>query len=212
MARSTTATREDILRTAARIFFRRGYARTSLEDIAAEVGLGKGSVAFQFKTKENLLLEVIAHNLNDADDKLLRPAFTNNKRPLDQLKAFLRLTCEYQKRHVNDLGCFFGRMSLELADISELVRLQLKHAFDHYISRISIAVAQAQREGELRHDVEPRELSYFILAQMEGAMVLMKTYRDVKQMERSFERLITLLEFLSPKGVSAPRQNVRMTR
>jgi AcrR family transcriptional regulator len=46
---------EDIYRAAARIFHRKGYAATSLQDIADEVGLLKGSLYYYIDSKEDLL-------------------------------------------------------------------------------------------------------------------------------------------------------------
>lgn len=204
MGRNSTVSRDEILRAAARAFFDNGYRVTSLDSIADALDINKGSVGFRFKSKENLLVEVIAHNLRQADEEVFKRAFTSDRSPLGQLKAFLRLACEFQKANVTNQGCFFGRMSLEVADRSEVVRLKLKQAFDQYLSHLSIAIVQAQQAGEIRSDVDPDELAYFILAQLEGAMVLVKTYRDSEQMERSFKRLVTLLEFLSPDGVEGP--------
>lgn len=205
MGRTATVMREDILKAAAQAFHENGYHRTSFEQIAERLGVAKGSVAFPFKTKENLLVEVIGHNLQDALDKVFAKSFTSDRSPLDQLKAFLWNICEYQKRHLDDLGCFFGRMSLEVSDVSEVVRLKLRQAFDQYLGYLKVAIIQAKEAGEIHKDVDVDDLAWFILAQMEGAMVLVKTYRDVGEMERSFMRLVTMLKLLGPAGVAAMR-------
>jgi TetR/AcrR family transcriptional regulator, cholesterol catabolism regulator len=49
------AREESIYRAAARIFQRKGYAATSLQDIADEVGLLKGSLYYYIESKEDLL-------------------------------------------------------------------------------------------------------------------------------------------------------------
>lgn len=209
MGRNAAISRESVLRTAAKVFFDKGYGRTTFALVADAAEVQKGSVAYRFGSKENMLIEVIEQNLRDADERVFKKAFTNDRSPLEQLEFFLRLTCEYQKSHPKDLGCFFGRMSLEVADLSELVRLKLKRAFDQYLSHLSFAIVQAQQARQIREDVDPDELAYFILAQMEGAMVLVKTYRDVVRMEQSFDRLITLLAFLRPEGVRGTRNRRR---
>lgn len=50
--------RKQLLEVAADLFGNRGYARTSIRDIAAAVGMLPGSMYYHFKSKEDLLLAV----------------------------------------------------------------------------------------------------------------------------------------------------------
>jgi AcrR family transcriptional regulator len=52
----------ELLDAALRIFAERGYANTRLEDIAAAVGVTKGTIYHYFETKEDLLRKAIEHN------------------------------------------------------------------------------------------------------------------------------------------------------
>jgi AcrR family transcriptional regulator len=51
----------ELLEAALTIFAERGYASTRLEDIAAAVGVTKGTIYHYFATKEDLLLRAIEH-------------------------------------------------------------------------------------------------------------------------------------------------------
>jgi AcrR family transcriptional regulator len=51
----------ELLEAALRIFAERGYASTRLEDVAAAVGVTKGTIYHYFATKEELLLRAIEH-------------------------------------------------------------------------------------------------------------------------------------------------------
>ncbi|WP_327086696.1 TetR/AcrR family transcriptional regulator [Nonomuraea sp. NBC_01738] len=57
---TTPETRTRILSAAQRLFAERGYAGTSLADIAAEVGLTKTAVAYHFHPKTSLASELVA--------------------------------------------------------------------------------------------------------------------------------------------------------
>jgi AcrR family transcriptional regulator len=52
----------ELLDAALRIFAERGYGNTRLEDIAAAVGVTKGTIYHYFETKEDLLRQAIEHN------------------------------------------------------------------------------------------------------------------------------------------------------
>lgn len=50
---------ELILEAAVELFSRYGYERTSIDDIAKHLGIGKGSVYLEFRTKEDILMRII---------------------------------------------------------------------------------------------------------------------------------------------------------
>jgi AcrR family transcriptional regulator len=60
---SGPAMRERILDTAARLFVERGYAATSVRDIAAELGIANPSLYYHFSSKADLLAHVLAEPL-----------------------------------------------------------------------------------------------------------------------------------------------------
>ena len=65
MARKTKAeaerTRLRILRTSLDVFLRKGYERTTFEDVAARIGLTKGAVYWHFKSKPVLLMALVEY-------------------------------------------------------------------------------------------------------------------------------------------------------
>ncbi len=51
--------RELILKTAEIIFEKYGYSKTSMDDIANEAYIGKGTIYYYFKSKEDIFLELV---------------------------------------------------------------------------------------------------------------------------------------------------------
>src|SRR5213592_2175766 len=58
LAHSMSARREELTRTAARLFAERGYHGTSLADLAEALGIQKASLYHHIESKEDLLWEV----------------------------------------------------------------------------------------------------------------------------------------------------------
>jgi AcrR family transcriptional regulator len=65
---AATTTRERILDVALDLFVRKGYAETSLREIAAELGFTKAALYYHFESKQDILitLHMRVHELTDA--------------------------------------------------------------------------------------------------------------------------------------------------
>lgn len=93
-------TRARILDSARRLFLTRGYAATSLADIALDVGLTKTAVAYHFHPKERLLVELVSPALADMAAEL--GPLPNRTRA--QRRALLRRLVEVLVRHRDVVG------------------------------------------------------------------------------------------------------------
>ncbi len=62
--------REKIVSTAKKIFFRKGYANTTIDEIAEKAGVGKGSIYLHFKNKDDLFVSLMIPTLNRLGEKL----------------------------------------------------------------------------------------------------------------------------------------------
>jgi AcrR family transcriptional regulator len=71
MARETVLdSRQEILRTAARLFQQRGYDATSMNDVAAALKLSKGGLYHHFQSKDEILFEIMDHAMQITEDRL----------------------------------------------------------------------------------------------------------------------------------------------
>lgn len=55
--------KQNIMDTAVKFFAEKGYHATSIQDIADELGIAKGAMYFYFKSKEDLLVQIVQHYL-----------------------------------------------------------------------------------------------------------------------------------------------------
>jgi AcrR family transcriptional regulator len=78
-----------IVDAAIRVIARQGYARTSLMDIASEVGMSKGAVHYHFPTKEALMAQVL-ETACDAAAQRTMGAWTASEDPAVALRSSLR--------------------------------------------------------------------------------------------------------------------------
>ncbi len=94
MARENTVdSRQEILRTAARLFQQRGYDATSMNDVAAALKLSKGGLYHHFQGKDEILFEIMNHAMEITQERVLAPV-RGIARPEDRLRALIRLHIE----------------------------------------------------------------------------------------------------------------------
>jgi AcrR family transcriptional regulator len=94
MARETVVdSRQEILRTAARLFQQRGYDATSMNDVAAALKLSKGGLYHHFQSKDEILYEIMNHAMEITQDRVLNPV-RGIADPEERLRALIRLHIE----------------------------------------------------------------------------------------------------------------------
>jgi AcrR family transcriptional regulator len=64
-------TRDEIQRTALKLFIEHGYDQTSLREIAERVGVTKAALYYHFPTKESILESVVAELAADVDELIV---------------------------------------------------------------------------------------------------------------------------------------------
>src|SRR2546421_5275089 len=67
---STTSTRDAILNATDRLLARFGFKKMTIEDLAREVGIGKGSVYLHFPSKEEIALSHIDRLIERLKERL----------------------------------------------------------------------------------------------------------------------------------------------
>jgi AcrR family transcriptional regulator len=94
MARETLVdSRQEILRTAARLFQQRGYDATSMNDVAAALKLSKGGLYHHFQSKDEILFEIMNHAMEMTQERVISPVRSIDD-PVERLRALIRLHLE----------------------------------------------------------------------------------------------------------------------
>ena len=86
--------RDEVLEIAASLFATRGYATTSIRDIAQHVGILSGSLYYHFASKEEILLEAHARGVAQAEVAVEQAIAKAEDRPWPRLAAACRAHLE----------------------------------------------------------------------------------------------------------------------
>jgi TetR/AcrR family transcriptional regulator len=91
--------RQYIFESAAGVFSKKGYHKTTVEEIAAAIGVSKGTIYYYFKNKEELYLAILREGI-DLFHEQLSLAAQSPAGPRDKIKKLIRghfIFCEKEK-------------------------------------------------------------------------------------------------------------------
>ena len=179
------ATRDQILDAAARLIHLRGYHGTSLDDVLRESGVGKGNFYYYFRSKEDLGFAIIDRVVERFLERTLEPAFVDlTADPLDQVRAFLDRLLEVQRQRNCVGGCPMGNLACELSDVHEGFRQRLADIFERWRVMLAATLERGRESGRLRADLDAASAAGFVVAALEGAILMAKVTRDISVMEK----------------------------
>jgi TetR/AcrR family transcriptional regulator, transcriptional repressor for nem operon len=184
------ATRDQILDAASRLIYLRGYHCTSLDDVLRESGIGKGNFYYYFRSKEELGFAIIDRLVHGFAERTLEPAFADaHADPVAQIHDFLDRLLENQRQRKCVGGCPMGNLASELSDVHEGFRQRLAGIFLRWGARLTDALEGGQATGRLRPDLDAAGLAQFVVAALEGAILLTKVTKDIAVMEQCVQHL-----------------------
>src|SRR5687767_5045591 len=188
--RDARATREAILLAATRLISVHGYNSTSLDDVLRESGVGKGNFYYHFKSKEELGYAMLDGIVAAFLERALEPCFSDPATPpLAQIRCFLDKTVHAQRERNCVGGCVMGNLASELSDVHEGFRARLATVFNSWRERLSAVLAEARRRGDVTEACRPGAVAHFLVASLEGAILLSKVTKDIGVMEQCVSEL-----------------------
>jgi TetR/AcrR family transcriptional regulator, transcriptional repressor for nem operon len=174
--------RATILDSAARLINEQGFAHTSVEELIRATGLsGKSHFYHYFKSKEELGYEVLERQFSRFAERGLALLREPMIEPLDRLWLFIDTIVALQHERGARNGSPFGNLAGELADSHEGFRARLDKVFDQWAGQLDTLLGELR--SQLKDDVNAARLSRFIVAALEGGMLMTRVKRDASVMD-----------------------------
>jgi AcrR family transcriptional regulator len=140
----TTTRLEEVLQSAANIFFAKGFHATSIEDVARDVGMLKGSLYYYIRSKDDLLFQLLLAGIEDGDAFMARQIDPNGD-PVEQLELAIRAQIDYIIRNKIPFGLFLH----EFDSLSGKRQHKLTAVMSRYNNRFVNLVRAGQKQGKL---------------------------------------------------------------
>ena len=191
-----------IVEATMRVLARQGYARTSLMDIANEVGMSKGAVHYHFPTKEALIGQVLQHAV-DAVAERTRKVWMAGENPLMAVRSALRELWAVRSALSDDVKVVADLLAQSMHDPN--LRQPLANYYRIAFSQVEEQLNMAQALG-LRPKIDPAFLPRIMHAIMDGFALQKMVDPDSISDDQVVGALETIAASLFELGAALPAQ------
>lgn len=184
---------EDVLEHAIDVFWSKGYAATTMLDLAKETGVQRGSLYNAYQNKNTLFLKAFTHftqqYLSFVESELqarnVKKAFTHFFKGMSE-----RLTADKDIK-----GCFSTRTIMEAAQQCPEINKGLVYFLDGLEAVIAKRLKQAIQEKQFSGNAVAT--ARYLVALTRGIAVIERVYNDKKRMTQIYETALDQMPFIS---------------
>ena len=152
------------------LFRLKGYHSTSMDEVAQMCNMRKPSLYYHVPSKEALGLAVLARVQEHFEQEVFRHAYDEGQSPKKRMARLTRATEMYF--FTGEGGCLVGNFALETIDQNPVFTELIRHYFDTWaaaIAHLLVAVMPIK---------DARRLAALYVADIQGAIMMMRVYRD----------------------------------
>jgi len=182
VARPRKFDESDVIAVARDEFWTRGYGATSVDDLTAATGLGKGSLYGAFGDKHGLFMHSFAQYCEE-DSRLIEEELSG-----DDAGALNRVRRHFHLKTgdptASRRGCLLAKSTAELASADPEVAGMAKAFYANYERALAHCVGQAQAVGDVRADIAAADAGAMLLAALRGIEALGRAGRSRRALRR----------------------------
>ncbi|MCA9385298.1 TetR/AcrR family transcriptional regulator [Candidatus Dojkabacteria bacterium] len=189
-------TKHKILAGAQQMFYQNSFNGTALDTLLGEIKVSKGSFFHHFKSKDDLLFELLSFEATKLFEKL-EELFVGGQNPLQSLNQFL----SWRLENFQTNGRLIYKLGAEVGNQNPTIQKKIKKIYGTYLSYLIQVITQAKKAGQLQSSTPTKELANFILYGLEGgtlSVTLIENsdqYSDVVEMMKRVIRSYRNIEY-----------------
>jgi TetR/AcrR family transcriptional repressor of nem operon len=185
-------TRQFIIEQSAPLFNTKGVAGTAMSDIMEATRMAKGGLYGHFESKDELSHAVVDYCLTSIGEKLTN-AINQQKTAKGKLFAFI----DFYSNPLNPPlkgGCPMVNFGMEADDTSSVIKNKIKDGMEWSEKRLITIINDGITNGEIKADVNAKDLSIKIFAMLEGGTMITRVMNDPGQISAIVRMLKTEIE------------------
>lgn len=189
MPRKSERTRQRIVESANRLFYHKGYNRTSFSDVVKAANVPRGNIYYYFKTKDEILQAAIEYRL-ERIHLMLENWSGLHRTPIERLHRFLDIL-PHSIESIMRYGCPMGSLNTELGKEQPELKAQAENLFRIFENWL------ADQFAELGYAGRAREFALRLMSEGQGISVMAHVHKDPAFVDREKQRLAKWLDRLA---------------
>ncbi|MBY6123743.1 TetR/AcrR family transcriptional regulator [Roseovarius atlanticus] len=184
---------EDVFDKALTLFWKKGYAATSMNDLVVETGMAKPGLYANFGSKDDLFTKALRHYF-DRFLSTLGKEFAEADAPIDvALRTLLLGIVRASKGDTLCVGCFLLNTVVETTGTPSELRDLSREMGERRRKMLRDRLRRAVLAGELRQEANVEDLAQFISGQMLAIAAMASEGADRPTLERFAENALAVL-------------------
>jgi|CXWL01.1.fsa_nt_gi TetR/AcrR family transcriptional repressor of nem operon len=189
-----TETRLKILDSAKVLIAGRGFSAVGLSEILSAAAVPKGSFYHWFRSKEQFGEALLEHHFESYLVEVDACLFAAGQTAPQRLLAFFSQWHASQSGNYLQARCLVVKLSAEVCDLSEAMRVVLERGTARVIDRLASCLAEGIATGELAACPEPAEVAQQLYQQWLGATLLSRVQRSAAPLDKALAQTVRWLE------------------
>lgn len=188
MPKNITFDRDATLERVTRLFWKKGYNGTSMQDLVEVTELNRSSLYNTFGDKFTLFTEALEH-YQTMQDSLLANMSQAYPSPRQVIEMVFHGVVEELKEGKRP-GCFLVNCATELANNDPKMRVFLSENYDRITDLLQKLIEDAQSKGEIAPNKDPQTLADQLFTMLQGMRVTSLLDIDIRRFQRMVDSFI----------------------
>ena len=192
MKKDNKETRQHILDTGYKLIVSKGFSSVGLTEIHQSAGVPKGSFYYYFKSKEQFGEEIIKNYFSGYLVALENIFQTREGTAYNRLMGYWQRWIETQSDSCVDQKCLVVKLSAEVADLSEPMRLALLDGTSLVVKQIAQCIEAGIDDGSIA-GVNSAITANLLYNMWLGATLMGKLQRNSDGLQQAMQITISIL-------------------
>jgi TetR/AcrR family transcriptional repressor of nem operon len=192
MARPKQFDPEIAVDRAMQVFWRKGYAATTPQDLVDALGIGKGSLYNAFGSKHALFERALVR-YRDSQAVLLTGMLEEPGTVRERVRRVLRFLAEMDLSDPDRRGCMAVNAAAELAGSDEVAAELVRRMLDRTEGAFRTLVEEGQRSGEIAPGRDAAALGSLLLSTVVGLRLLARVAEGPDRLDRVIDAVVDSL-------------------
>jgi TetR/AcrR family transcriptional regulator, transcriptional repressor for nem operon len=177
---------------AMQVFWQKGYAGTTPQDLLDAIKIGKGSFYNTFKSKHHLF-ELCLQRYRNAQADALVQFLKQPGSAKERLSAALEILVRFDLEGPIKKGCMAVNTAAELSTSDESAARIVREMFDRTEAAFTQLVLEGQAAGEFRNDIDALSLASLVFTTVVGLRIAGLVAATPARLQRTIDTIVRVL-------------------